>query len=72
MMITYIVTVGVIFAILLAGIAVDRAYRGFAARNPRLGPFRKAGCGSCSCHGTSCETVAHPDEGALQPALGRH
>lgn len=56
MMITYIVTVGVIFSIMLVGIAIERAYRGFAARNPKLGPFRKPGCGSCSCHGASCDS----------------
>ncbi len=51
----YAITVGLIFAILFGGIAVDRAYRAFAARNPRLGPFRKGGCGSCSCHGDGCD-----------------
>ena len=47
---TYLITISLIFAILLAGIGVDRAYRRFAARNPQLGPFRGAdrGCGSCS------------------------
>jgi hypothetical protein len=47
---TYLITVALIFAIMLAGIAVDRLYRRFATRNPQLGPFRpeKPGCGSCS------------------------
>ncbi len=47
---TYLLTIGLIFALMLAGIAVDRLYRAFAARNPQLGPFRKpeGGCGSCS------------------------
>jgi len=46
----YLATVGILFAILGAGIAVDRAYRRFARRNPALGPFRDAGhaCGSCA------------------------
>lgn len=56
---TYLITIGIIFAILLGGIAVDRTYRAFAARNPQLGPFRKGGCGSCSCHGDSCDAPQH-------------
>ncbi|MBA3032303.1 MAG: hypothetical protein KKF85_12910 [Gammaproteobacteria bacterium] len=57
---TYLITIAVIFALLLAGIGVDRLYRKFAARNPQLGPFRSAeGCGCCSSKkscgdGTSC------------------
>jgi hypothetical protein len=55
----YLVTIGIIFAVMLFGIAVDRLYRAFAARNPQLGPFRKSeGCGSCSggsgCSDKSC------------------
>jgi hypothetical protein len=30
----YLTTIGLIFAIMLAGIGVDRIYRHFAARNP--------------------------------------
>ena len=52
---TYFVTIAIIFIVMLAGIAVDRLYRLFAAKNPTLGPFRKQGCGSCSCHGGSCD-----------------
>ena len=52
----YITTISLIFVILLGGIVVDRLYQLFAARNPQLGPFRKSGCGSCSCHGGSCDT----------------
>jgi hypothetical protein len=46
----YLVTVGLVFALLGAGIAVDRAYRRFARRHPGLGPFRDAdhACGSCA------------------------
>ena len=45
----YLATVALVFAILGAGIAVDRLYRRFARRNPGLGPVRDAGhaCGSC-------------------------
>jgi hypothetical protein len=52
-----LLAVGLIFAILLAGIGIDRLYRRFAARNPQLGPFRRAdkGCGSCS-GGSGCST----------------
>lgn len=54
-MTTYLVTIALIFAIMLAGIGVERLYRLFAARNPQLGPFRKpgGGCGSCS-GGSGC------------------
>lgn len=63
MMTTYLVTVGLIFTILLAGIAVERLYRGFAARNPQLGPFRDTSkCGSCSagsgCSDASCDAAS--------------
>ncbi|HQW37740.1 MAG TPA: hypothetical protein PLK52_02385 [Usitatibacteraceae bacterium] len=46
----YLVTIGLVFAILAAGIAVDRAYRRFARRHPGLGPFRdpEHACGSCA------------------------
>jgi hypothetical protein len=60
----YLVTIGLVFAILVGGIVVDRIYGRFARRNPQLGPFRKndGGCGCCaakdacssdsaSCHG---------------------
>ncbi len=52
---TYLLVIGLIFLILLAGITVDRLYRLFAAKHPQLGPFRKpgGGCGSCS-GGSGC------------------
>lgn len=49
----YLLTIGLIFALLLAGIAVDRLYRRFAARHPQLGPFRKND-GSCGCCASKC------------------
>jgi len=63
MMTTYLVTVAIIFSVLLGGIAVDRLYRSFAARNPQLGPFRdNSKCGCCTagsgCSDTSCATDA--------------
>ena len=61
-MTTYLVTIGLILAIMLFGIAVQRAYERFAQRHPELGPFRETGkgCGSCSagngCSGGSCDS----------------
>jgi hypothetical protein len=60
MMATYIVTIALIFAIMLASIAVERLYRGFAARNPQRGPVRDTSkCGCCAagsgCSDSSCE-----------------
>jgi hypothetical protein len=57
---TYLVTIGLIFTIMLAGIAVEHLYRRFAARNPQLGPFRDPSkCGSCTagsgCSDASCD-----------------
>ena len=56
---TYLTTIVVIFAVLSGGIVVDRLYRGFAAKNPQLGPFRDTSkCGCCTagsgCSDTSC------------------
>ncbi len=55
-MTTYLVTIGLILAIGLFGIAVDRIYRTFAQRHPQLGPFRDSdgGCGCCSSSKTGC------------------
>jgi hypothetical protein len=59
---TYLITIALIMGIALVGIGVDRLYRGFAAKNPQLGPFRETGkgCGCCSagsgCSGDSCST----------------
>jgi hypothetical protein len=51
---TYLITIALIMGIGLIGIGVDRLYRGFAQRNPQLGPFRDNGkCGSCS-GGSGC------------------
>lgn len=55
---TYLVTIGLLFALMLAGIAVDRLYRRFAARHPQLGPFRKND-GSCGCCAGKCDTGNH-------------
>ncbi len=61
-MVTYLVAIGLILAIMLIGIGVQRSYERFARRHPELGPFREAGkgCGSCSagsgCGGGSCDS----------------
>ena len=46
----FLLTMGVIYAVFLTGILVERLYRRFARRNPQLGPFRKndSGCGCCA------------------------
>lgn len=45
---TYLATIGLILALMLIGIGVERLYRAFAAKHPQLGPFRKTdGCGCC-------------------------
>lgn len=44
----YLVVVGLIFVVMIGGIAVDRLYARFARRNPQLGPFRRND-GSCGC-----------------------
>lgn len=62
-MMTYLITAGLILAFMLGGLWVNRIYRGFAARNPQLGPFRdpdQRGCGSCrggdGCSGERCDS----------------
>jgi hypothetical protein len=60
-MMAYLVTIGLILAIMLIGIGVQRYYERFARRHPELGPFRETGkgCGCCSagsgCGGSSCD-----------------
>jgi hypothetical protein len=57
---TYLLTVGLLFALMVASIAVQRLYRRFAARHPELGPFREEkGCGSCSA-GNGCGATCAP------------
>jgi hypothetical protein len=59
-MTTYLLTIGLIFAILAGGIAVQNLYRRFAARHPELGPFRQEkACGSCSA-GSGCSAGCPP------------
>ncbi len=46
---TYLLTMAFIFTLLVGGIAIDKFYHRFAARNPKLGPFRPEGIQDC-CH----------------------
>ena len=62
-MATYLVAIGLIFALRAGGILVQGLYRRFARRHPELGPFREEkGCGSCSagsgCSGPSCSSTS--------------
>lgn len=67
---TYLVTIGLIFFVMLGGIAVERLYRRFAAKNPRLGPFRDTSkCGSCSAGSGCSDTSCTPDP--AKPAAPR-
>jgi len=58
---TLLVTIGLIFGLMLLGIAADRLYRRFAARNPERGPFRRndGGCGCCA----AAEACSSADKG---------
>ena len=63
-MTTYLVAVGLIFALMLGGIAVERLYRGFAVRNPQLGPYRDTDkCGCCAA-GSGCSEPSCADDSA--------
>ena len=55
---TLLVTIGLIFGLMLAGIGVERLYRRFSARHPELGPFRKLDgkCGCCA-GGSGCSSA---------------
>ncbi|MDP2822514.1 MAG: hypothetical protein Q8O52_07520 [Sulfuritalea sp.] len=69
---TYLVTIAIIFAIMLGGIAVERLYRGFAAKNPQLGPFRdNSKCGCCSA-GSGCSDTSCTSDSAAPDAASRH
>lgn len=69
---TYLVAIGLIFALMLAGIAVERLYRRFAANNPQMGPFRDTSkCGSCSA-GSGCSDTSCADDGDRPAAKTRH
>ncbi len=69
---TYLTTIAVIFAVLSGGILVDRLYRGFAAKNPQLGPFRdNSKCGSCAA-GSGCSDSSCATDNAAPAAASRH
>ena len=57
-MLTTLSAIAAIFALLAGGIAVDRLYRRFAARNPELGPYRSSdGCSCCAQRDKGCATT---------------
>jgi hypothetical protein len=47
---TYLITIGVLVALLLGFVAVDHLAHHFAQRHPEFGPPRKLGCGGCVNH----------------------
>lgn len=70
-MTTYLAAIGLIFALMLGGIAIERLYRGFAARNPQLGPFRDSErCGCCAA-GSGCSEPFCADDSANAAAAVR-
>jgi hypothetical protein len=56
-MTTYLVTIGLIFALISTLIGVERLYRRFAAHHPECGPFREKsfGCVKCKKKGEDCD-----------------
>jgi len=60
---TYLITIGLLFLLVLLSVVVQQFYKRFARRHPELGPFRKegGGCGCCSggaCGDGACSTDA--------------
>ncbi len=53
----YLITIGVVMAILLVWVIVENLAYLFAHRHPEFGPARKLGCGGCgnNCAG-HCKT----------------
>lgn len=50
----YLITIGIMLALVFAWIAVQTAARRFAARHPEFGPLREEGKESCSGCSSSC------------------
>ncbi|MDP1613624.1 MAG: hypothetical protein Q8M11_21400 [Sulfuritalea sp.] len=72
MTMTYVVTIGFIFMILITGIGIERLYRRFAANNPQLGPFRDTDkCGCCS-GGSSCSDESCASDNPQPDSATRH
>jgi hypothetical protein len=58
---TYLLSIGIILAIMLGWVAVERMAQRFALKHPELGPYREraGGCGGCGCaDGSSCRSSA--------------
>jgi len=47
---TYLITIGLVLAMMLGWIVVERLAYLFAHRHPEFGPPRKLGCGGCGNH----------------------
>ncbi len=46
----YLVTIGLLLALLLVWVVVEHFADVFAHRHPEFGPARKVGCGGCGNH----------------------
>jgi len=62
MLATLLSAVGIIFALMVLMILMDRVYKRFAERYPHLGPFRKRDGGCCSCGGKKSDCGSEPCE----------
>jgi hypothetical protein len=57
---TYLITIGLVLALLLGFIIVERLAQRFAQRHPEFGAPRKLGCGGCGDHCAGhCENSEH-------------
>ncbi len=62
-MTTYLITIGLLFALMATLIGVERFYRWFAAHHPECGPYRSKaiGCQKCEKKGQGCEETGESD-----------
>jgi hypothetical protein len=47
---TYLITIGLVLAMMVGWVIVERLAHLFAHRHPEFGPPRKLGCGGCGNH----------------------
>jgi hypothetical protein len=56
----YIITIGLVLALMLGFVIVEYLAHRFAKRHPEFGPPRKLGCGGCGEHYAGhCESSEH-------------
>ncbi len=56
----YLITIGLLLALLAGFVLVERIAHRFARRHPEFGPPRKLGCGGCGDHCAGhCESSEH-------------